>query len=90
MIGGAVATAAKLLQSCLTLCNPIDCSPQGSSVHEILQSRILEWVAIPSSRGSRHSDQTCISNVSYIDSWVLHHWRHLGNSMIGAIIFNYR
>ena len=39
-------------QSCLTLCNPVDCSPPGSSVHGILQARILEWVAMPSSRGS--------------------------------------
>ena len=36
-----------VIQSCLTLCNPIDCSLPGSSVHEILQARILEWVAIP-------------------------------------------
>ena len=43
---------AKLLQSCLTLCEPIDCSLPSSSVHGILQARILEWVAIPSSRGS--------------------------------------
>ena len=40
------ATAAKLLQSCPTLCNPIDGSPPGSSVPRILQARILEWVAI--------------------------------------------
>ena len=39
-------------QSCLTLCNPIDCSPTGSSVCGILQARILEWVTIPFSRGS--------------------------------------
>ena len=38
------------LQSCLTLCDPMDCSPQGSSVHGILQTRILEWVVIPFSR----------------------------------------
>jgi len=38
-------------QSCLTLCNPMDCSLPGSSVHGILQARILEWVAIPFSRG---------------------------------------
>ena len=43
---------AKLLQSYLTLCNPMDCSPQGSSVHGILQARILESVDMPSSRGS--------------------------------------
>ena len=38
--------AAKLLQSCPTLCNPIDSSPLGSSVPGILQARVLEWVAI--------------------------------------------
>ena len=39
-------------QSCLTLCDPMYCSPPGSSVHEILQVRILEWIAFPFSRGS--------------------------------------
>ena len=39
-------------QSCPALCNPMDCSPKGSSVHRILQERILEWVDMPSSRGS--------------------------------------
>ena len=59
--------AAKLLQSCLTLCNPLGHSPPDSSVHGILQARILEWVAMPSSRGSAHpSDQTHISYVSCI------------------------
>ena len=42
----------KSLQSCLTLCHPIYCSPPGSSVHRILQARILERAAMPSSRGS--------------------------------------
>ena len=42
-------------QSCLTLCNPMNYSPPGSSVHGILQARILEWVAIPFSRGSSWS-----------------------------------
>ena len=42
----AAAAAAKSLQSCLTLCNPIDGSPPGSPVPGILQARILEWVAI--------------------------------------------
>ena len=42
---------AKLLQSYLTLCNPMDCTLPGSSVSGILQARILEWVAMPSSRG---------------------------------------
>ena len=39
-------------QSCLTLCNPIDDSPSGCSVHGILHARIMEWVAVPFSRGS--------------------------------------
>ena len=41
-------------QSCPTLCDPVDCSPPGSSVHVILQARTLEWAAMPSSRGSSH------------------------------------
>ena len=41
---------AKSLHSCLTLCNPMDCSPPGSSINGILQARILEWVALLSSR----------------------------------------
>ena len=40
------------LQSCLTLCDPMDCNLPGSSVHGILQARMLEWVAMPFSRGS--------------------------------------
>ena len=41
-----------VVQSCPTLCHPMECSPPGSSVHGILQARILEWVAVPFSRGS--------------------------------------
>ena len=65
----------KLLQSCATLCDPMDCrlSP-GSSVHGILQARILEWVAISSSREtSQHRDSTCAAYVSYVGKWVLYH-----------------
>ena len=40
-----------VIQSCLTECHPMDCILPGSSVHGILQARILEWVAIPFSRG---------------------------------------
>ena len=47
-----VCARAKLLQSCLTLCDPVDCRPPGSSVHGILQARIVEWVAMLSSRRS--------------------------------------
>ena len=49
ILGNAAAAAAKLLQSCPTLCNPIDGSPPGSAVPRILQARTLEWVAISSS-----------------------------------------
>ena len=52
---GADVTVLKVkvsaVESCLTLCEPIDCSLPGSSVHGILQARMLEWVAIPFSRG---------------------------------------
>ena len=51
-----------IAQSCPTVCNPTDCSPPGSSVHRILQARILEWVAMSSSRrASQPRDQTQIS-----------------------------
>ena len=45
----------KVAQSCPTLCDPMDSSPPGSSVHEILQGRILEWVAFPFSRDLANS-----------------------------------
>ena len=71
---------AQPLQSCLALCDPMDCSPPGSSVHGILQARILEWIAMPSSRGSsRPRDQTCISYVSCIGRQVLYCYHHLGS-----------
>ena len=44
-----------VVQLCMTLCDPMDCNPPGSSVHGILQVRILEWIAISFSRGSSHS-----------------------------------
>ena len=65
-----VIAVQSLSQSRLTLCNPMDHSPPGSSVHGILQARILEWVAMPSSRGpSQPRDQTCIS---CIGRWILY------------------
>ena len=52
-------------QSCPTLCNPMVYSPLGSSVHEILQARVLEWVAIPFSRGSSQPrDRTQVSRIA--------------------------
>ena len=52
-------------QSCLTVCDPMDCSPPDSSVHGILQARLLKWVATSSSRGSSWSrDQTQVSSIA--------------------------
>ena len=52
-------------QSSPTLCDPVDCSPPGSSIHGILQVRILEWVAISFSRGSSRSrNQTRVSRIA--------------------------
>ena len=64
-------------------CNPMDCSPPGSSVHGISQARILKWVAISSSREpSRPRDQTHISYVSC----ALYHWRHLGSLFLVLLV----
>ena len=66
---------ASLLQLCLTLYDPKDCSPPGSSLHGILQVRILEWVAMPSTRGSSPPrDRTGISFVSWIAGGFFTSW----------------
>ena len=73
---------AKSLQQCPTLCNPMDCSLPGSSVYGILQARMLEWIGMPSSRGSSQTRaQSHISQVSYISRWVLYHQGHLGSPL---------
>ena len=57
------AAATKSLQLCLTLCDSMDCSLPGSSVHGILQAKILEWVPMPSYRGpSWPRNQTCLGS----------------------------
>ena len=62
-----ICMRAKLPQSCPTLCDPMDCNPPVSSDHGILQARILEWVVMPSSKGSSWPrDWTHISHVSCI------------------------
>ena len=56
--------------SCVRLCDPLDCSPPGSSVHGILQARILEWVAMSCSRGvfpTQGSNQ-CLSRLLYLQA----------------------
>ena len=58
---------AQLIQSCLTICDPTDYSPTDSSVHGILQARMLEWYVIPSfQESSPPRDQTCVSYISCI------------------------
>ena len=70
----SAAAAAKSLQSCPTLCDPIDSSLLGSSVPGILQARILEWVAISLSRGSSWSrGQTSVSCIAgrFFTDWTM-------------------
>ena len=71
IVGATLITCACVCApSFLTLCHPMACSPPGSSVRGISQGRILEWVAIFSSRGSsRRRYQTCVSRVG---RWILH------------------
>ena len=70
MMYSAAAAAAKLLQSYLTLCDPIDGSPPGSSAPGILQARILEWVAISFSNACMHAKllQSCLTLCDSMDS----------------------
>ena len=73
--------------SVLSLCDPVDYSPPGSSVSGILQARLLQWVAMPSSRApSRPRDQTHVSYVSFIGRQVLYHY-HLGSPYMYIITF---
>ena len=63
--------------SLVRLCNSMDCSPLAFFVHEVLQGRILEWVAMPSSRGSsKPRDQTAspVASALHTDSLLLSHW----------------
>ena len=63
---------AEFAESCPTLCDPVDCSPPGSSIHGILQARILEWGAISFSRGS--SQPRDWTQVSCIAGRRFNHW----------------
>ena len=63
---------SEIAQSCPTLCDPMDCSPPGSSIHGILQARVLEWGAISFSRGSSWPrDQTQVSRIA---GWCFNLW----------------
>ena len=67
-------TVCVCAQLCPTLCDPMDCSSPGPSVHGIFQARILEWIAISySRRSSWPRNQTCVSSISCIGSQILYH-----------------
>ena len=64
-VGEGVKVKVLVVPWCSTFCNPMNCSPSGSSAHGILQARILEWVAISFSRGSFWPrDQTLVSCIA--------------------------
>ena len=65
LLSALIQEWSEVTQLCPTLCDPVDCSPSGSSIHGILQARILEWVAISFSNGSsRPRDQTQVSRIA--------------------------
>ena len=82
-------------QSCLTFCGPVNCSMPGSSVREVSQARILEWVAISSSgESSWHRNGTCVSFISCSDRWIVYHctiWeaQHLDVSCFFPLFLKY-
>ena len=72
--GGLCVSVCLCAQLCLPLCDPMDYSPPGSSVHGIFQARMLEWVVISCSGGcSQHRNQTCVFWVSCIGRQILYH-----------------
>ena len=79
-LAAAAAVVVLVTQSCLTLCDPMNCNPPGFSVHGILQARILEWIAIPFFRGSsRLRDRTGVSCIAgrFFTIWAtgkIHYW----------------
>ena len=81
-----VCVRAQSLQLCLILCNPRDRSPHGSSVHGILQARILEWIAISFSKGSSqprdHTHVSCISDGLFTTE-------PLGKPLIPSILYTF-
>ena len=71
--------SVKVAQSCPILCDPVDGSPPGSSVHGISQARILEWVAIPFSMGSSQPQDG--TQVPCIGRWIPDHLSHQESSL---------
>ena len=91
-----ILLACWVVLSCLTLCDPMDYSPPGSSVHGISQARKLEWVAISTSKGSyRPRDRTGVSCIFCIGRQILYHcatWEAPKNhcspsDMLGALTY---
>ena len=85
---------AQSLQSCPTLCNPVDCSPLSSSAHGILQAGILQWVAVPSPRGSsqprgetRVSCVSCIAGSLPTEPTAKHHY-HYSVQLSCSVVFD--
>ena len=77
----------KSLQWCLTLCDAIEYSAPGSSVHGILQSRILQWVALPSFRGSSQPGIKPVSSAApalQADSLPLSHWKKINHNFFAS------
>ena len=85
----AAAAAAKLLQSCPTLCDPTDGSPPGSPIPGILQARTLEWVAISSSNAWKWKVKVKSLSRVRLSVTLLHPWDFPGKSTEwGAIAFS--
>ena len=81
-----VCVCVLVAQSCPTLCDPMDCSPPGSSVHGVLQARILGWVAIPVSKGSSPLGHrvwvSCIAGI-FFTLWAARETdRHVGSKYL--------
>ena len=75
--GSCSRVKVSVAYSCPAVCNPMDCSPLGSSVHGILKARILEWVSIPFSRRSSWQG----SNLGLLHCrWILYHLCHQGRT----------
>ena len=95
LVHSLIVVVVLVTQSCPTLCDPINCIPPGSSVHGILQARILEWIVIPFSRGSSQlRDTTQVSCIAsrFFTIWAtgkntgLHKVHSLGLSIYRIIL----
>ena len=79
-----------VVQSCLTLCDPLDCSPPGSSVHGILHATILKWVAIPVVWPGEYSLSGCkeLDTTEQLSLSLLYHLSHLGSPRL-FLVYDY-